>query len=197
MSEARPPYVKFEIRAVEDRTATIEQGRPMHKDVDFAIITPAGSKDRIEKEAEAWLRDLADMVHQERFPATWLQAYKQAYQAFKENREAPEHGIPLADWPGVTPAQVNMLQDIGIRTVEHMAEATEEALNYIGMGARALKAKAQAYLDAAKDGGKTSEELAALRTQIEQLLARDKERDERLSALEKENETLRKAADKK
>lgn len=197
MSEARPPYVKFEVRAVEDRTATIEQGRPMHKDVVFAVITPAGTKDRIEKEADAWLRDLADMVQQERFPATWLQAYRQAHQAFLENQETPEHGIPLTEWPGVTPAQVRMLQDISIRTVEDMAEASEEALSYIGMGARALKAKAQAYLDASKDSGKTSEELVSLRTQIEQLLTRDKERDERLTALEKENENLRKVADKK
>lgn len=196
MSEAKPPYVIFETRAIEDREASIENGRYCHKDVDFAIVTPAGTKDRIEKEADAWLRDLEEMVRQERFPSQWLHSYKQMYVAFKEGKEIPLEGTSILNWPGVSPAQTRILLEIGIRTVEQMAEATEEAISYIGMGGRALKSKAQAFLDTANDTGKTAEELSSLRQKLEELVARDAEREERLKALERENEALKKA-DKK
>ena len=42
--QARPPYVQFEMRAVEDRQASIDAGHYVAKDVAYAIITPAGSR---------------------------------------------------------------------------------------------------------------------------------------------------------
>lgn len=182
----QPAYVIFELRAVEDRNATIEAGHVVYKDVAYAIVTPAGTKDRIEKEAEAWLRDLEEGVHQERIPAAWLQAYRQAFKAWEESREVPEIGIPITSWPGVTPAQAKMLLDLNFRTVEQLAEATEEGMARMGMGGRALKSKAQAFLDAANDTGKTAEELASLRQQVETLLARDAERETELAKLKSE-----------
>lgn len=197
MSESRPPYVVFEVRAVEDREASIESGHYVAKDVHYAIITPPGTKDRIEKEANAWLHDLRDMVNQERFPGTWLAAYERAYKDFQESRETPLDGIAVTDWPGVSPAQVRMLLDLNIRTVEHLAEATEEAIGRMGMGGRALKSKAQAYLDACKDSGKVSEQLAALRQQVEELTARDTAREEELKTLQREKAALEAASAKK
>ena len=47
IQQARPPHVVYERRAEEDRTASIEQGRYVSRDVDYAIVTPAGSKDRV------------------------------------------------------------------------------------------------------------------------------------------------------
>lgn len=49
IQQARPPHVVYERRAEEDRTAPIEQGRYVSRDVDYAIVTPAGSKDRVER----------------------------------------------------------------------------------------------------------------------------------------------------
>lgn len=182
----QPAYVIFELRAVEDRNATIEAGHVVYKDVAYAIVTPAGTKDRIEKEAEAWLKDLEEGVRQERIPAAWLQAYRQAFKAWEESREVPEVGTPITSWPGVTPAQAKMLLDLNFRTVEQLAEATEEGMTRMGMGGRALKSKAQAFLDAANDTGKTAEELASLRQQVETLLARDAEREAELAKLKSE-----------
>ena len=45
----RPPFVNFEVRAEEDRTASIEQGHYVAVDVDYALITPAGSRDCVER----------------------------------------------------------------------------------------------------------------------------------------------------
>lgn len=194
MSEtAKPPFVIFETRAVEDREKSITEGHFVAKDVVYAVITPAGTKDRIEKVAEDWLRDLEEAVQQERFPQTWLNAYKQAYKSWCETREVPEFGIPVGDWPAISPAQCKMLLDLNLRTIEQVAEANEEALSRMGMGARALKAKAQAYLDTSKGAGKVSAELDKLRQELEALKTRDQAREEEFKALKTENEALKKA----
>jgi len=193
----RPAYVTFEVRAVEDRTASVETGHFASKDVVFAVITPAGTKDRIEKVAEEWLKGVEEGVNQERIPQTWLVAYQQAYKAFCESQTDPEFGTAVSSWPAVSPSQVKCLLDANIRSVEDLAEANEEALARIGMGARALKQKAQAWLDAAKDTGKTAAELASLRTENERLKVRDEEREKQLADLAKKVEVLEGASSKK
>lgn len=167
--EARPPYVIFETRPIEDREQSVATGRYVAKDVIFAIVTPAGTKDRLEKLAEDWLRDLEEAVRQDRFPAPWFDAYKQRYEAFLRNEEIPEEGTPIREWAAVSPAQAKNILGANIRTVEDLAQANEEALLRIGMGARALKDKAQAWLDVAEKRGKPAEELAALRAENEDL----------------------------
>jgi hypothetical protein len=191
----KPPYVQFELRAVEDRSGSTEAGHYKAKDVIFAIVTPSGTRDRLEKEAEEWLRGIEEGVKQERIPSEWLRAYRHALQMFKESHENPEFGTPVKDWPSISPAQVRMLMDINLRTVEDLAAANEEALARIGMGARALKAKAQAWLDSSAGQGKLASELESLRTKNAELAARDKERDEQLKTLQAQVEALQKAGD--
>ena len=64
------------------------------------------------------------------------------------------------------PAQVKAILDANVRTVEDLAVANESTLAAIGMGARSLKEKAQAWLDSASSTGKTAEELDELRKQV-------------------------------
>lgn len=185
MSEApRPAYVTFEVRAVEDRTRSIEEGRYIAKDVVFAIVTPAGTKDRLEKEAHEWLEGVAEGVKQERIPPEWYDAYKKALERFEESRENPEFGTSVRDWPALSPAQAKLFLDCNIRTVEDVAEMNEEMVGRIGMGARALKAKAQTWLEAAKTVGAPSEELTAIRQENADLRARNEELEIRLKRLE-------------
>lgn len=170
--EARPPYVSFETRAVEDRNATIETGHFVAKDVIFAIVTPAGSRDKLEKEAEAWIKDLRDAVSQDRFPSSWFDAYEKKLQIYKETQEVPEDGTPIMNWPALSPAQVRTILSANVRTIEDLAEANEATMARIGMGARALKEKALAWLSAAEGPGKVSAELHALRTSVEEMTNR-------------------------
>lgn len=163
MSDPKPPYVQFEIRAVEDRSASEESGHYVARDVTFAIVTPSGTRDRLEKVALDWIAGLEEGVKQERIPASWLDAYRDALKRFENNQEAPEFGTPLRDWAGVSPAQLRILQDSGCRSVEDVAEAHEELLGRIGMGSRALKERAQAWIDSANDVGKVAAELENLR----------------------------------
>lgn len=165
----RPPYVSFEVQAVEDRQASIEQGHYVAKDVVYAIVTPAGSKDRIPRVASEWLAMLAEQVQQQRFPGEWLNAFREAYKAFCEGREAPLNGTALRDWPVISPAQLQQLLNFSVRTVEDLAVANEETLSRLGMGGRALKQKAIEWLDASKGIGAQAEMITAIKLENAQL----------------------------
>lgn len=165
VQEAKPPYVTFENRPVEDRAASIAAGHYVAHDVTYAIITPQGSKDRIEKIAEEWLRDLETAVREDRFPAEWLRAYKNLFSDWKAGREIPAEGTPILTWPAISRSQADACLNMNIRTVEDLANANESALSGIGMGARALKERAIAWLQSANDTGKVAQELEQLRTE--------------------------------
>jgi hypothetical protein len=189
--EARPSYVKFERRAVEDRAASIAQGRYTTRDVDFAVVTPAGTKDRIERIAAEWFAMLEQQAREERIPPAWVESYKQQYEAFKKGEEAPLKGTPIREWPVVSPAQRQLLISLNVLTVEDLAQATAEAIQAIGMGGQMLKQKAQAWLKSAEQGKATEmvaglqAENATLKTLLEGEVQKRKELEERILALEK------------
>jgi len=183
VAEARPPFVTFEVRAEEDRAKTIETGIYAVKNVDYAIITPQGSKDRIERKVDEWFPQLEQQVREERFSTVWLDGFKSRYRIWKETNEIPENGHPIVNWPAASPAQVKTLLAGGVRTIEDLAVANEEVLARLGMGARALKNRAVEWMAAAKNGGAQAEEIAALKQQNEDLLLRVQSMTEQLEKL--------------
>lgn len=188
-AEARPPYVTFEVRPVEDRNATLEAGHYVAKDVTYALITPQGSKDRFEREVDDWFVNLQQQVQEGRFDPTWLQRYRDTYKMWKEGQEAPLTGSPVTNWPVLSPSQVKMLQGANVRTIEDMAAANEETLGRLGMGARALKQKAVDWLASANDVGKLAEEVNALRVANADLAARNDKLQLKLEELVEKSET--------
>lgn len=192
----KPPYVEFQTRAVEDRTASLDAGHFVSRDVHYAVITPAGSRDRIEKEAEAWLADIEISARDDRIPSTWPPLYRQKYEMWCKGQEAPEEGTPIRDWPAVSPAQCQTLLNIGIPTVEHLAEATEEALQRIGMGSRALREKARAWIATSGDRGQLSARLEKLETSLADSIARAESAEGKVKDLEKEIEALKRVKEK-
>lgn len=181
----RPPYVIFEVRTEEDRNKTIEQGRYIAKDVDFVVITPAGSKDSVERKALDWLSDINMKASSNppRFNPAHASYFQSAYKAWKENQEVPTSGTPINGWPAVSPAQQQNLLSLNIRTVEDLASMNDSGLQRIGMGARALQNKAIAWISSANDHGKVSEEVSALRVKME-------EQDRKIASLMDANRTL-------
>lgn len=174
IEKARPPYVVFEMRAEEDRQATIDSGNYVAKDIAYAIITPQGSKDRIERRVDEWFPHLEQQVREERFEQSWLDHYRTRFDAWKKGTEIPENGHAVTNWPAASPAQIKTLLAAGVRTIEDMAVANEEVLTRLGMGGRALKERAIAFMKIVDSGaGKQSEEMAALRAQIENLQLRN------------------------
>jgi len=183
IQQARPPHVVFERRAEEDRQASIEQGRYVARDADYAIVTPAGSKDRVERLVSDWFSMLAGEVRSERWPQAWLDQLKAGYEAWKLGQTPPESGTPLATWPALSPAQVKNWQQIGIRTVEELAEANEETLSAYGMGSRDMKARAGLFLENAKsDSGPLVAKLRAAEELITSMEVRMKSMEAQLQA---------------
>ena len=181
--ENRPPFVTFEIRAVEDRDATIEAGHYVAKDVNYALIRPVGSKDCVERVADEWFAQLDRDTASGRFPREWLLAFKGVYKDWKEGNETPLSGTPIVTWPGVSPAQAKNLIALRVFTVEDLAAANEEVMGRVGMGCRALKQKAIDWLATAGDSGKVVAELEALRAANADLKLRNDSLSEQLTEL--------------
>lgn len=170
--QERPPYVRFEVRAEEDRNASIEAGHYVARDVEYALITPPGSKDCVERLAAEWLAQIKNQAHEGRYPLAWSEHFHAVYRAWKENNAIPENGTPIRGWQLLSPAQAEQVLAGNIRTVEDLASANEEALRRIGMGARDMHNKARAWLQSAQDSGKLAAESAALQMENEQLKGR-------------------------
>lgn len=151
--EEKPAYVRFENRPIEDKVATLKAGRSICKDIHYALVTPPYSKDCVEYKVTTWLSNMEQNIRNGRIPKEWARQWKAAYEAWKEGQEAPVNGTDIRNWSVVSPAQVKNLISAGCRTVEDLAQANDQALRYIGMGANELKRKAISYLQAAKDHG--------------------------------------------
>lgn len=163
-----PAYVRFELRAVEDRAKTLASGAYSTKDVEFALITPPYSKDCVEKEVTAWKAEMEQNVRQKRLPEAWRDAYLKKYETWKKGLEVPEDGIPIKGWTMISPAQQQNLIGSGVRTVEMLAKINDEGMKRYGMGALDLKNRAVAYLKQAATG-KLAQENAALKVKAETL----------------------------
>lgn len=188
----RAPWVDFRTIAVEDRQASIDKGSYVAKDVDYAFITPAGSKDCVEKPVADWFQQLKEQVENSRFPEEWLRNYQHKYQQWKETGEIPVIGTAVKNWAVASPAQVEMLLKLHVRTVEQLAGANEEVIGRLGMGARSLVDKAKAYVEQQESGvGKLVEENAALKQQAEQSAATLAVQAEQLKILQAQVEALR------
>ena len=183
IQQARPPHVVYERRAEEDRAASIEQGRYVSRDVDYAIVTPAGSKDRVERVVSDWFLMLAGEVKAERWPQVWLDQLRAGYDSWTRGQTPPESGTPLSTWPALSPAQVKNWAQIGIRTIEELAEANEEALSAYGMGSRDMKSRAGLFLENAKsDSGPLVAKLRAAEELIASMEVRMKSLEAQLQA---------------
>lgn len=197
----RPPYVTFETRAVEDRNATIAAGHWVGKDVDFIILIPHASdgKQRVEEVYAEWLAKIkraprhaiydagptAAPMSESRFPDEWLDKIERAYRAFKDNQELPADGFPIAHWEAVGPAQRKMLLDRHIRTVEELADYSDEGLLSMGHGGVHLRNLAKRFLEA-----RDKEGAGQMAQQIVALTQRNLEQEQTISQLAKRLDEL-------
>ncbi len=167
--EDRPAFVRFESVAVHDAQASLKAGHYVSKDEDHVFVKPPYSKDEYENTAIAWFSNVERNVKNGRTPVKHLEFWKASYERFKEGKETPIDGTPVRDWNALSPAQCKNLISAGCRTIEDMAQANDEALRRIGMGAVELKKKAKVWLQAAKDHGPIVGQVTSLQKKNEQL----------------------------
>jgi len=202
MNEMRPPFVAFEVRAVEDRASSIKVGAYMTQDVDFIRIVPSGSEGKtvLEYNYVEWLDQIrgstgefrasgagADtpLMGASRFPIEWLRRIEQEYAAWKEGRELPVEGTPIRNWPVIGPSALKNCEAMHVRTVEELADANEDVINGLGMGGVVLRQRAKDWLAAKRgDAGQLSAKLEAATAEIAAKEARIASLEQRLMALE-------------
>lgn len=193
MSEIRPPFVSFEMRAVEDRNASIAAGHLILRDVPFICLVPHGSegRTRIEQQYDEWLSQIkgargdvqaagagsdTPVMSAGRFPSSWVERIEKAFAAWKAGVTLEIEGTPLRNWPVITRSQLSNCEGIHLYSIEELAVAADEAVERLGMGGKALRQRARDWLKAMQnDSAPLAAELERLRSRVQDLEA---ERDE-------------------
>jgi len=108
----------------------------------------------------------------------WEHIVKPAYDAWKAGQELPEHGTPLAAWPGVTKEQVEFLRKMAIKSVEDLAAINEATIAKLPFpNARKLPETAKSFLDGRDkaavetDLASANERIAAMEAMLEEMTA--------------------------
>ena len=159
----------FYMRAVENKRASEAEGRAIFDEVPFVEILIPGDKYNC---PDVKVTD----EHKQRWPAQW--------ENFLAKREQHE-GTPIEHWPLMSVKQVAELKALNFFTVEQIAEASDAALDQIGLGARDLQKRARQHLQP-QDEIETS-----LRKEIQALNDRIREAESRNETLEDEVAKLR------
>lgn len=163
--EDRPSLVMFERRPLEDRAASIAANRYVAKDVDHALITAPGTRDKYVTTVKDWMKGLDRQVREGRIPVEWKEKYLDSYERWKRGEEIPVNGTPIKGWGMISPAQQTNLIAISVVTVEDLARLNDEGMRRLGIGAADLKNKAVAWLAQLDDKGPLVQEVATLKAE--------------------------------
>ncbi len=144
--------VKFFLKSREDRAATLKEGRPMYKDVEYIDIKIPGNR-------TGGACRPASFADKQRFP--------RHYAAFKQRTEMPSDGTPLSEWPQISRSQIEQLSFANIKTVEQLADTADVHIGNF-QGGNTLKRLAKEWLD---NTGETAliAEKEAMQGEIDQL----------------------------
>ena len=173
--------VTFYKRSMEQKDESIAAGRPIFKEFDFVrICVPGDNLTEIDT--------YANESHKARFPRQWAHYMNQV------GNQEQIIGTPIEQWPLVTRSQADELKGIKFRTVEDVANCSDQQLQRIGMIAgmspHSFREKAKAFLNLATESAEVSqreEELQALRAENDKIKA---ETEAKLSKMQQQMEAL-------
>lgn len=169
--------VTFYKRSVKQEDESIAAGRPIFKEFDFVrICVPGDNLTEIDT--------YANESHKQRFPRQWMHYQNQV------GSQEQIIGTPIEQWPLVTRSQADELKGIKFRTVEDVANCSDQQLQRIGMIAgmspHSFREKAKAFLNLATESAEVSqreEELQALRAENDKIKA---ETEAKLAAMQEQ-----------
>lgn len=163
LASADPSQPRFFMDAQQDEAATAAAGRPIFKQRELVQILQPGSPNQPVFEVTDEYRN--------RWP--------EQYAAFKRGEEMSVEGTPLEQWPVLNRQMVMELKALQIYTVEQCAALSDLAVQKIGLGGRAIRDRALAYLDDAAavalqerlthENDQQRAEIMSLRRQVEEL----------------------------
>lgn len=171
MADEKPHlHVEFYSEPQEDPAESRKAGRPIFKDVEMVKIQIAGDpKNNLIAPAHS-------ASHRDRetgLPLTYAMRFPDHYRFFKDNLDQQAAGgTPISEAPWLAASKREELKALKVYTLEALAQLDGTLLQRLGMGARELKNKAQAWLDAAAGNaaeGRLASLLAARDDEIEAL----------------------------
>lgn len=153
-------WVQFAQRPVQNNYRTQVEGRPIFEDQLWIEIRMPGGLNIIERPAME--------ADKRRFLRAW-QFYEQTH-----GKDGAMVGTPLSQWPLLRPAQIEELRALRFYSVEQVANASDEALQRMGMLAgmapSSFRERARSYLLAATDSAAAAA-VAAEKKALEDRLA--------------------------
>ena len=157
---------RFYKKAVKNNFKSKQEGRPIFEDKIYCEYYAAGQT-QLKMDVPAYDH------HKQRFAKQW------AYYQSTQKEDGGGAGTPLSQWPILSPADVENLRGVKVFTIENIAGLSDNGLQVLGMGLAGmaphiLRARAQAYLGAAKDSAlpqKQAEDIEALKKQLAELTA--------------------------
>jgi hypothetical protein len=164
--------VRFYSKPMQNEFLSSREGRPIHYMADFVRIEIPGNSTSI-------IDTFVNESHKTRFPIEWAQYLNEK----TESDSIETQGTLIREWPLLTAAQATELRHFKFYTVEQIANSSDSQIMSIGMAAGmapyALRDKARAYLENAKDSAlvqsqteelrKREQEIADLKAQVERL----------------------------
>lgn len=169
IADKRPPFVQYEEREIGiNAEASQTAGRPIPRVLTLACITPHGSKDRFEKEADVWLKEIRNKALHGEYPLEWVNFFEAQYAEWKKGNELPREGTPTRTWPAVTKEQGVRLIAMGYTTIEDVAQIPDSALGQVGPDGRYLRDLSRSWINDSKDKGINARALADANAKIEQ-----------------------------
>lgn len=185
IADKRPPFVQFEEREQGiNSVASDLAGRPIPKVITLACITPAGSKDRFEKEADVWLKEIRSKAMQGQYPLEWVNFFEAQYAEWKKGNELPREGSPTKTWSAITKEQQVRLYALGYSTIEDVAAVPDSGLGQVGPDGRYLRDLARTWITESKDKGINARALADANVKLDQQSERIRSLEQQLQILQ-------------
>jgi len=173
--------VTFYKRSVKQEDESIAAGRPIFKEFDFVrICVPGDNLTEIDT--------YANESHKQRFPRQWAHYQNQV------GSQEQIIGTPVEQWTLISRSQAEELKGIKFRTVEDIANCSDQQLQRIGMIAgmspHSFREKAKAFLNLASDSAEVAQreqELQALKEENAKIKA---ETDAKLAQMQEQMSAL-------
>lgn len=146
--------VQYDVRKVVKEVGAVHTKRGVDPKTGQSVDVEIPVTEKVEEEVRTrvtihpWIDQLRDKLKNGFITEDYFDYCKRALDRFMQSETAEINGVPLSDWRGVTEAMKKKAIDLGILSVEDVAEMTEDAMQAIGVGAREMKRKAKAWLDA-------------------------------------------------
>lgn len=155
-------YVEFYMRPVKNEKRSLEEGRPIFEDREYIKILSPGDK------TKQWDRPVRKLP-QGNVPSD-LDRFSKQWLIFQRQGANVVEGTPITEWAAITRSDAESFKAMSIHTVEQMAQLGDHQLGWTG--ARAMRDKAQKWLEKSKDGAEAlrwAQEKQELQDQINAL----------------------------